>query len=354
MYTKQPKKLTIMNILDILKRYTDENHRLSQKEIQDILEREYDMTVERKAVKRNLMYLIEFGYNINYSESVRIFKDKDGKEQENVILSDFYLEREFTDSELRLLIDSVLFSNHIPYKQDKELVDKLASLSNIYLKKRVNHIARMPEDKTDNKQLFYNVELLDEAIDKRRKVRFYYLEYHTDKKLHKRRNKYGKIREYIINPYQLVAKEGKYYLICNYDKYDDISNYRVDRITDLEILDENIKPFDQLKGSDGRKLDLEKYMDKHVYMFSGENVRAVFRADKSLISDIIDMFGKEVRFSEETNDEITVTVNVNELAMEQFAKAFTPWVEVIKPVALRERMIKNLNKGLEKYMSNTV
>lgn len=114
-----------MNILDILKRYTDENHRLSQKEIQDILEREYDMTVERKAVKRNLMYLIEFGYNINYSESVRIFKDKDGKEQENVILSDFYLEREFTDSELRLLIDSVLFSNHIPYKQDKELVDKL-------------------------------------------------------------------------------------------------------------------------------------------------------------------------------------------------------------------------------------
>lgn len=134
MFAKSPKKLIIMNILDILKRYTDENHRLSQKEIQDILEREYDMTVERKAVKRNLMNLIEFGYNINYSESVRIFKDKDGKEQENVILSDFYLEREFTDSELRLLIDGVLFSNHIPYKQDKELVDKLASLSNIYFK----------------------------------------------------------------------------------------------------------------------------------------------------------------------------------------------------------------------------
>lgn len=39
----------------------------------------------------------------------------------------------------------------------------------------------MPEDKTDNKQLFHNVELLDEAIDKRRKVCFHYLEYHTDK-----------------------------------------------------------------------------------------------------------------------------------------------------------------------------
>lgn len=60
MYTKQPKKMIIINILDILKRYTDENHRLSQREIMDILEREYDMKVDRKAVKRNLMNLIDF------------------------------------------------------------------------------------------------------------------------------------------------------------------------------------------------------------------------------------------------------------------------------------------------------
>ncbi len=64
MYTKQPKKMLIMNILDILKKYTDENHRLSQKEIVDILKSEYDMTVDRKAVKRNLMNLIDFGYEI--------------------------------------------------------------------------------------------------------------------------------------------------------------------------------------------------------------------------------------------------------------------------------------------------
>lgn len=71
MYTKQPKKMIIINILDILKRYTDENHRLSQREIMDILEREYDMKVDRKAVKRNLMNLIDFGYQVEYSESIR-------------------------------------------------------------------------------------------------------------------------------------------------------------------------------------------------------------------------------------------------------------------------------------------
>ena len=39
MYTIQPKKLMIINILDILKKYTDENHRLSQKDIVDILDK---------------------------------------------------------------------------------------------------------------------------------------------------------------------------------------------------------------------------------------------------------------------------------------------------------------------------
>ena len=70
----QPKKLIIMNILDILKKYTDENHRLSQKEIAEILETEYEMKVDRKAVKRNLMNLIESGYEIEYSEAVRMFR----------------------------------------------------------------------------------------------------------------------------------------------------------------------------------------------------------------------------------------------------------------------------------------
>ena len=349
MYTKQPKRNINLNILDILRKYTDENHRLSQREIADILKNEYDMTVERKAIKRNLMNLIECGYYIEYSESVRTFKDKNGEPYENIVLSNFYLKRDFTDSELRLLIDGVLFSNHIPYNHDKKLVDKLASLSNIYFKKRVKHITRMPEDKTDNKQLFYSVELLDEAISKEKKVHFHYLEYHSDKKMHKRVNHDGKVRDYIISPYQLAAREGKYYLICNNDKYETITNYRVDRITDIEILDENVKPFNTLKGSDGRPLDLKDYMGKHIYMCFGDNIRAEFRADKSMISDIIDVFGKDVRFSGETDTQITVTANVNQMAMEQFALSFAPWIEVIKPQKLRDKMIEDLNAGLGNY-----
>ena len=211
MYAKQPKKLLIMNILDILRRYSDEDHRLSQREIGDLLRSRYGMAADRKAIKRNLMDLAEFGLGIEYTETARVTPDpRTGAPVENTILTDFYLVREFTDGELRLLIDGLLFSRHLPYSQCRELVEKLEGLSSEYFRARVAHIARMPEDQTDNRQLFLNIELLDEAISRSRKVSFHYLEYRTDRRQHLRARSDGTTREYVVSTYQMAAREGKY------------------------------------------------------------------------------------------------------------------------------------------------
>ena len=42
-------------------------------------------------------------------------------------------------------------------------------------------------------------------------------------------------------------------------------------------------------------------------------------------------------------------LTANEMAVEQFAKAFTPFVEIIAPQRLREQMIDNMRIGLKKY-----
>lgn len=63
--TAPAKKMLIMNILDILKRYTDEEHKLSQKQIMDILWSDYDMAADRKTVARNLSNLMAAGYPKN-------------------------------------------------------------------------------------------------------------------------------------------------------------------------------------------------------------------------------------------------------------------------------------------------
>lgn len=224
MYTIPPKKMVIINILDILKKYSDMDHRLTQAQIIEILKKEYYMDVDRRTVKRNLMNLLDFDFGIDYTEIIK----KNEKGEEIPICTDWYITREFDDSEIRLLIDSVLFSKTIPQKQCKKLIDKLKGLSNIYFEKKVNHICSLPEIRPENKELFYTIDVLDEAISKGKKVSFIYNSYGTDKKLHPKRE-----REHVINPYQMVATNGRYYLICNYDKYDTLSNYRIDRITGI-------------------------------------------------------------------------------------------------------------------------
>lgn len=359
-----PKKLVILYILDILQKYTDEEHRLSQKEIQNILKREYEMTVDRKAVKRNLLNLIEYESNIEYREVSRkdIFRKKDSvsykgtsdfadKEisEDDLLWTDFYLKQKFTNEELRLLIDSLLFSKHIPYSQAKELIKKLESLSNIYFKSCSQYIYPLPVERTDNKQVFYNIAILDDAIRKKKKVLFEYAEYHTDKKMHLKKREDGSVREYIITPYQMAVQEGKYYLICNYDKYDDISNYRVDRIRNIQILEEKGKPFETLKWSGHQPMNLNEYMKEHVYMYSSENAFVKFRIVKAMISDVIDLFGKGVNFSEETDTHVSVSVHVNERAAEQFAKNYAPDVVVLQPKRLRDKLRDDLKKAWEAY-----
>ena len=359
-----PKKLLILYILDILQKYTDEEHRLSQKEIQDILKKEYEMPVDRKAIKRNLLNLIEYGSSIEYREVSRkeIFRKKSvvsdedsldledkGIPEDDLLWTDFYLKQKFTNEELRLLIDSLLFSKHIPYSQAKKLITKLESLSNIYFKSRSKYIYPLPVDRTDNKQVFYNISILDEAIRKKQKVLFEYAEYHTDKKMHLKKREDGSVREYVVTPYQMAAQEGKYYLICNYDKYDDISNYRVDRIRNIQILEEKGKPFETLKWSGHQPMNLNEYMKEHVYMYSSENAFVKFRIVKAMISDVIDLFGKGVKFSEETDTHVSVSVHVNERAAEQFAKNYAPDVVILQPKRLRDKLRDDLKKAWEAY-----
>ncbi len=349
MYSVQSKKMLIMNILDILKKYTDEDHRLSQKEIADILKDEYNMTAERKAIKRNLMNLIDFGYEINYSESVRMVKGKNGQTEENYILSDFYLERDFTNSELRLLIDSLLFSKHIPYSQCKELVEKLSGLSNQYFKSRIKYISTLPDNSPQNKQLFYNIDVIDEAIAKHRQIEFNYNRYGTDKKMHPETFPGGGKMVYTVNPYQMVAANGRYYLICNYDKYDNVSNIRIDRITGIKMTDTPAKP--QRKVPEIKNgFNLPKHMAEHVYMYAGESIPVTFRAKKYIVGDVIDWFGKDVTFYDETETEVSVRTTVNENAMCLWAMQYALHVKVLTPQKLRDNIKENLKKAVENYI----
>jgi len=236
----------------------------------------------------------------------------------------------------------LLFSKHIPYSQCKELVEKLEGLSNRYFKSRVRFISTMEETKPKNPQLFYTIEIIDEAIAAGKQVAFTYNEYGTDKKLHPKRE-----REYIVNPYQMAATNGRYYLIGNYDKYDNLANYRMDRITNIRLLDTPIKPKEQVQG--GKHFSLPRHMAEHLYMFGGESLPVTFRMSKVILNDVIDWFGTDIAFFDETGDEVTARVTVNWHAMRHWALQYCRHMKILSPNDLAETVKTDLQAALEQY-----
>ena len=340
MYNGQPKKLLIINILDILRRYSDADHRLSQSDILAKLKSEYGMDVNRKSVKSNIMDLIDFGYDIEYTVSER----SNGAD----VYSDFYLNREFNDEELRTLIDSLLFSKYIPYNQCKELVKKLEALSSIYFKYKVRHVTSLPEKYPKTGQLFYIISVLDEAIEKKVKVKFKYRDFGVDKKLKNRKDSDGKDKIYTVSPYQMAATNSRYYLICNSENHENISHFRLDKIADITMTDEKSVPAKKIKGYE-KGFDLPRHMAEHIYMFSGKSEAVVFRTSKNMITQAIDWFGTDISLFNITQDSVDIKVTVNLQAMHYWAMQYANHVKVISPQSLADSIKADLKAAYEKY-----
>lgn len=124
-------------------------------------------------------------------------------------------ERDFENLEIDLLIDAVYSLPYISTNHTKDLVDKLQKLQSKHKRRNINHltpIKNKSDKKTQNKMVFLNLELLNEAIKSKKQVNFQYYKYGLDKKLHLRRNE-----PYTVNPYGMVSINQKYHLICNLD-----------------------------------------------------------------------------------------------------------------------------------------
>ena len=333
-----PKKRLTLYILDILKRFSDENHPLSQKQIQDILADEnekYQMSVERKAIKRNLEELIEAGYDIQHEERTRGTGEK-----ANIILTDFYIERDFTNVELKYLIDSVVFSHHIPSKQKEDLIKKLEKLSNKYFSAATSALSMEIKDTEINPAWFWNLELLDEAIDQKHSVKFDYFDYGEDKKLHLKSS-------HEVNPYKIVAKNDHYYLICQEEPFDNLVHYRIDKIKNMEKLGNEFLPI--------REIRWKEYLAEHPYMSSGKSEPIRLRIAKEMVGNLIDWFGDTFRFDhsddKKPDNVLDIRLKANPDDFFYWALQYGKYVEVKAPQELRDRIRDTVQTMSDTYLT---
>ena len=332
-YGTETKKMLNILILEILRTYSDVDHHLTQQEIMRKLKADYGIEkIDRRSVKANVVSLRDMGYEIG------------GLEEDDPDNDGYYLEeREFEDEELRILIDSVLFSKTLSDSAAKKLIEKLKGFGNIYFDAKVSHVKPTPLlHRTDNKSVLYNVSAINEAMDQKKKITFRYNRYGTDFKMHDQ----GK--DYIMNPYQMVASNGHYYLLGNIDKYENVTYYRIDKMSKVQILDAKVKPQKDVKGIDG-PLDLPKHMAEHIYMLYGDSVTASIKTDVGMMDTLVDWFGKDFRIIENKDDILTISVKCNERALFYWALQYGPHVEVMGPESLRNKLKNAIEDMDEKY-----
>ena len=322
----EPKKLALIRILQIFEKYSDYDHPLTQEDIARHLEQEYGIAIERKAISRNISLLKEAGIDI---ESRRAGSYLDG--------------RRFEDSELRMLIDGVLCSKYITAKHSADLIDRLCGLSNRYFRSHVKNIYSVNEwCKTENQALFYNIEIIDDAIEQGKQITFDYNKYGLDKKLHKS-------AFHTASPYQLLLHNQRYYLMARNEYWKDVVFYRLDRITNIRLTEQPLTPLHTVKGYE-TGVDYKELATGLPYMFNDKPQPVEMIAEGYIIDQVIDWFGTDIRLQQLDDGKVRVSLKASLQAMEHWAMQYINHVEVIAPVELRERIRENLEKAQEKYM----
>ena len=301
-----PKKLLILAILEILKKYTDSEHRLLQCEIMAKLESDYDLTATRKSVRANIADLETAGYPVYY----------DGG---------WYYEHEFCEAELNLLIDSILYNPVVSRRQCLELTQKLKTLGGDHYRAG----ASLGGNRPNNPQFMFTLDILHEAMDGEKKVLFQYADYDVDKQLHPRLNEQGKPKEYSVSPYRVVFTGGRYYLICNVDGHDTLTHFRLDYVLEARVQDAPARPMWEMEDFKNG-IDTAAYLTEHPNMFTGKVITAKIIADRSMVSEILDRFGMGVNFTKVTETEVEAELRTDELSLKYWIQMYREFVRRVE------------------------
>ena len=322
----EPKKMALLRILQILRENTDAKHPITQEKIQHILDRDYGIVLERKAISRNLALLKDSGFEIE--------SGRDGS---------YLVGTDFEDSELHLLIDGVLSSRYITARQSKDLIERICQLTSKHFRANAKCIHSVNDwGKTDNQALFFNIELADQAISDGRRLEYDYNKYGTDLKLHKTSHQ-------IVSPYRMILHNQRYYLMAFSEYWGNMVFHRLDRITDMTITEEHATPITKVPGYE-HGISIKELAETKPYMYSDKPETIDMLVNASIIDQVVDWFGTGIRVRE-TDDpaRVKVTLKASPNAMEHWAMQYIDYVEVTAPEGLRKTIREALQRGVEKY-----
>lgn len=320
----------VLYILNILKKYSDENHMLSVAEMQRKIKEIYNVEIDSRTIRRNINLL---KYKLDYDISTR---DENGK--------GYYLNRDpetdFEPGEIRAIIDNFSYANYIVPSIAKNIIKKCKNIQNVYENEKIKDYQIYANDsKTENVEVIKNIEDISDSIYHHKKIKFEYWKYAITNKLEK-----VIVSTPIVSPYAIVYNKQEFYLIGIKEGQTQFYNYRIDRIKNIKILDEEII----VKK---KKSEIQDFAESSIEMFGGKKEEIEAICHIWLLDNIFETFGRNVTIEKIPKDEehFKLLVDTNPLGFRMWAMRNIDLIEIKRPVSLRKEMKEIIDDAGKKY-----
>lgn len=321
-------KLKLLYILRILSEKTDENNVISMEELLNDLDG-CNISAERKSIYDDMEALRTFGADVDFR------KEKPSGYQ--------LLSRDFELAELKLLVDSVQASKFITSKKSKELIKKLEGLTSKHEARKLDRQVYFSNRvKTANENIYYNVDKIHMAIGKNSKIKYKYFEWNINKEMKLRKDG----EHYSISPWALCWDDENYYMLGFDSKAEMIKHYRVDKMLDIEIVNETREGKELFAG-----FNLADFANKTFGMFGGKEELVNISFKNSLIGVVIDNFGKDITIKKDNEERFSIHVKV------AVSDQFFGWItglgdgaKIISPPEVARKYKEHILKVISEYM----
>ena len=330
MAKKQGQRLKILYILDFLKRESDEEHPVTAADICEYLDSQ-GIAAERKSVYADISALTDYGADIVRSGSPRGW---------------FLASREFEEPEIYLLADAVRTAGFVSAAKTRELVKKLDSFVSRYqAQKRENRVYFSSCAKSVNEEIFYSIDKISRAVSEKKKISFEYVNrvLSPDRTIEKQK------REMLISPYALTWQDDHYYVIGNYEKYDNLIHLRLDRMYKVEITDMPQRHFSEVSEYTDY-FDTPDYTSKLFGMHGGEIYDIELKCSKKITEQVADRFGEDIFIKKVTDEDFCFTVRAAlSDALVSWVISYGDRVKVLEPQILRDMVVNRTENVLGLY-----
>ena len=307
----------ILSLFKILYEQTDENNKLKEKDITALLEQQ-GLKCDRRSFYDDRDALIAAGVDIKYKGGYYIAS------------------RNFELSEIKFLVDYIASSETLTVQQSENLKDKLLSLLSVSQRKIVNEqFYTNPNIKnTENNNLISVINELVLAIHNQKQVKFRYKNNNTNK-------------QYLFSPYALVSSNQRYYVIGYNYHAKKIYHFKVEKINELEITNNQAAPIAEVSDYDD-VLDVNDYLMKTYNMYSGEQTEVTMRFSPKILDEMKKHFENvKIVKNSSKNDrfiETKVEVSVSD-GFISFVLSMRDNIKIIEPEWVVEK-VKNQAKAI--------